>query len=220
VLSWKKKILLAFGLLIVLVIGVAGYGVFTLTRPLPFDFSQNPNAVEAHEADRKLKLLNEAQADRRQGFIRLSEVEINSLLESRYNSGKNSRTNDPVKLVKSGVLLEASHITFITWHNAPVLGVNLPLVWQRVLTPSKQTNGWNFALHSMRVGNLEIPPQYWKQVEQVLGGNDSVFADRKDWLRKLPLVSVAHNEENKAAEIRLYTYLPKEKTQDSEEVSE
>lgn len=220
VLSLKNKIFFGFGLLTIGLACTAGFAVYALTRPLEVDFAQDPNAVEAHEADRKLKLFNEAQASRRQGFVRLSEVEINSFLDGRYNSAKNSRTNDPVKLVKSGVLLGASDITFVTWHQAPLLGFKFPFVWQRVISPVKETNGWTFNLHSMQVGNVNVPPQHWARVNDFFGGNDSLFEDRKVWLRNLPLVTMAHNEQSKSPEIRLYTYLPKEKAKHSEPASE
>lgn len=197
--------------LVVAVVGTVGSLLYLLTRPLDIDFAQDPNAVEAFEANRKLKLFNEAQTERRQGFIRLSEVEINSFLDGRYNTGKNKQTNSPVKLVKSGVFLDKKSLTFVTWHRAPVLGFELPFVWQRIMTPSNDTNGWDFELRTMRVGHLDIPPEYWDRVQKILGGTDTLFDERKMWLRDLPFVSLAQNEQSKAPEFRLYTYVPNEK---------
>lgn len=211
-LSLKKKMLWGSAAFAVAVVGTVGSLMYLLTRPLDVDFAQDPNAVEAFEANRKLKLLNEAQTDRRQGFIRLSEVEINSFLEGRYNTGKNPQTNSPIRLVKSGVMLDQRSITFVTWHKAPLLGFELPFVWQRVVTPSSSTNGWDFDLHSMRVGRLDIPYEYWAHVQKVLGGSDSLFEERKSWLRDLPFVSLSQNEQSKSPEFRLYTYLPREKS--------
>jgi hypothetical protein len=201
-------------------IAAAGSALYMLTRPLEVAFTQEPNAVEAHEANRKLKLLNEAQSTQKRGFVRFSEVEINSFLEGRYNAGNHSATNSRLKLVKSGVLLGPDHVTFVTWHHAPIFGLELPLVWQRVVTPSKGTNGWTFALESMRVGDLEIPPQYWSHVEAILGHTDSLFEERKSWLQSLPLVSIARNEQSKSPEFRLYTYVPTENLKQNETPSE
>lgn len=198
--------------LAVAVIGAVGTLTYLLTRPLDVEFAQDPNAVEAFEANRKLKLLNEAQTERRQGFIRLSEVEINSFLEGRYNTGKHPQTNSTVRLVKSGVLLDDRRITFVTWHKAPLLGFELPFVWQRVVAPSSSTNGWDFRLRSMRVGHLDIPSEYWAHIQRLLGSSDSLFEERKTWLSNLPFVSLAQNEQSKAPEFRLYTYLPAEKS--------
>lgn len=197
--------------LVVAVLGTVGSLLYLLTRPLGVDFTQDPNAVEAFEANRKLKLLNEAQTERRQGFIRLSEVEINSFLEGRYNAATSKATNRTVRLVKSGVLLDPRSLTFVTWHRVPVLGFELPFVWQRVVTPTGDTNGWGFRLRAMRVGDLDVPPEYWSRIEAILGSTDAVFDERKDWLRDLPFVSLAQNEQSKSPEFRLYTYVPNEK---------
>lgn len=218
-LKLKKTILLCSAFLVVAVLGAVIYALYALTRPLEYTFSQDPNTVEAHEANRKLKLLNEAQASNRQGFVRLSEVEINSFIDGRYNTGNVAQTNS-VQVLKSGVVLSENDITFITWHRAPVLGIDLPFVWQRSVSPIQGTNGWTFLLRSMRVGQLEIPRKHWDKVNQFLGASDALFEDRKAWLRDLPFVSVARNEESKSPEIRLYTYLPKEKAKHSESISE
>ena len=210
-LSLKKKLIWGSVALSVAIIGTVGTAVYLLTRPLDLEFAQEPNAVEAHEATRKLKLLSDAQTTQKKGFVRFSEVEINSFLDGRYNAAPQTQTNSLVKLVKSGVLLGADHATFVTWHHVPIFGFELPLVWQRVVSTSKSTNGWNFELESMRVGQLDIPEQYWSRVEGLLGATDSLFEERRAWLESIPLVTIAHNEISKSPEFRLYTYVPSEK---------
>jgi hypothetical protein len=197
-------------ILLVVTVGTIGSALYLITRPLNVDFAQEPNAVEAHEANRKLKLLNDAQTAQKRGFVRLSEVEINSFLEGRYNSGKAAQTNGPIKLVKSGVLLGGDRVTFVTWHEAPIFGLNLPIVWQRVISPVKSTNGWSFTLQSMRIGDLDIPAAYWSKLNAIFGHVDALFEERKEWLKSLPLVTLAHNEVSKSPEFRLYTYVPTE----------
>jgi hypothetical protein len=202
----------------VLAVGAVGAAGYFLTRPLAVAFAAPPNAVEAQEADRKLRLLTEAQSERKQGFVRFSEVEINSFLDGKYRSA--NATNAPVRLVKAGVLLDEGQITVVTWHQAPVFGYNLPFVWQRVVTPVRQTNGWSFAVRSMRVGDVEIPEGHWPRVEQFLGATDALFQERREWLKTLPMVTLARNEESDSPEVRLYTYLPKEKSIGNETASE
>lgn len=208
--KFKKRLLWGGGTTLAVILGTAGITIYTLTRPLEVDFSQEPNAVEAHEANRKLRLLNDAQTTQKRGFVRFSEVEINSFLEGRYNATREAQTNSPVKLIKSGVILGSDRVNFVTWHQAPVFGLNLPIVWQRIVSPNKTTNGWSFTLASMRVGNLEIPEQHWNRVNAILGVGDTLFEDRKEWLKSLPLVTLAHNEVSKSPEFRLYTYVPTE----------
>jgi hypothetical protein len=210
-IKFKKRLLWGSAILFVTVLGTVGTALYMVTRPLDLEFAQDPNAVEAHEANRKLKLLNEAQTTQKRGFVRLSEVEINSFLDGRYNSNNENQTNSRVKLIKSGVLLGQDRVTFVTWHRAPVFGFDLPIVWQRVVAPSKDTNGWNFTLESMRVGHVEIPAQHWTRINAILGVGDTLFEERKSWFKSLPLVTLGQNELSKSPEFRLYTYVPTEK---------
>jgi hypothetical protein len=212
-----KKIFFAFTAVVVLVVVAVGAAGYYLTQPLPTGFAMPPNVVEAQEANRKLKLLNEAQSSRKQGFVRFSEVEINSFLD-KYNSSNS--TNGPVKLVKAGVFLGEKDVNFVTWHSVDVFGFKIPFVWQRVLTPIKQKEGWSFAVRTMKVGAVEIPEGNWPKVEQVLGTTDALFAERKEWLKTVPMVKLAQNEQSESPEVRLYTYLPKENSIEHEAVSE
>ena len=212
-----KKLFIALAVTIVLALVAVGAAGYYLTRPLALDFEQQPNAYEADEANRKLKLLNQAQSSGKQGFVRFSEVEINSFLNGKY---KGAATNTPLQLVKAGVILGEGKITFVTWHNATAFGYNLPFVWQRVVKPIKTTNSWNFEVASMRVGDVEIPEGHWEKIEKVLGATDSLFDERKDWLKSLPMVTLAKNEQSETPEVRLYTYLPKENSIVHETTSE
>ena len=212
-----KKIFFAFAACVVLAVAAVGAAGYYLTQPLPTGFALPPNVVEAQEASRKLKLLNEAQSARKQGFVRFSEVEINSFLD-KYNSSNS--TNGPVKLVKAGVFLGDKEVNFVTWHSVDLFGFNVPFVWQRVLTPIKQKEGWSFAVRTMKVGAVEIPEGNWSKVEQVLGTTDALFAERKEWLKNVPMVKLALNEQSESPEVRLYTYLPKENSIEHEPVSE
>ena len=214
---WIKKLFLTFALLTLLVCGGVGAAGYYLTRPLSVEFAQAPNVVEAEEANRKLKLLSQAQSSRKQGFVRFNEVEINSFLDGKYHG---AATNAPVRLLKAGLMLGEGNLTFVTWHQANVYGLDLPFVWQRVIAPQRTTNGWSFTVQSMKVGDVEIPEGHWPTVEKVLGATDSLFAERKEWLKSLPLVTLASNEESKTPEVRLYTYLPEEKSKVNETVTE
>ena len=69
----------------------------------------------------------------------------------------------------------------------------------------------------MRVGQLDIPAQYWSKVEELLGRGDALFEERKEWLKSLPLVTLAHNEVSKSPEFRLYTYVPTENAKNPSE---
>jgi hypothetical protein len=161
---------------------------------------------------RKIKLLNEAREAKRRGFVRLSEVEINSFLEQSYNDPKKfPRTNAPVQLVKTAVLLHKTNMTLITWMAAPMLGIELPFVWQRTVMPRQNGERWTFDVTSMQLGKLHIPEAIWPKVETVFGGTDNVFHERRDWLANLPSISLVKNESSLSPELRLYSYKPSEK---------
>jgi hypothetical protein len=202
----KRNSFLVVGGLISIVLVGAGVCLFLSTRDADIEFTQGPNSVEAHEAKRKLALFDEAQTAKRKGFVRLTEVEINSFLEEEQK--KDAKTNAPVRLVKTGVLLNPPNLTVVTWHNAHVLGMSLPFTWQRTMSIAKSTNGWSLAPRQMRLGTLSIPERCWPCVENVFGSCDRAFDDREQWLAKLPAVTLSRNEESKLAELRLYTYIP------------
>jgi hypothetical protein len=203
----KKKLILGFFALVLLVLIGVGTLAYSLTFQVELEFAQDPNAVELHEANRKLKLFNEAQSAQRQGFVRFSEVEINSFLNERYNS----RTNEPAQLVKSSVLLTATNLTFVTWHRIPVFGVKLPVQWQRVVRPVQEKEIWSFPVEQMRVGKVEVPKRFWPRVERFLGGSNNTFQERKVWLARIPTILLTRNELSRSPELRLYTYVPKDK---------
>jgi hypothetical protein len=204
----KKRIVLSLGILVLMLgIGVLILG-FLLLGDIDLTIAANPNSFEAQEANRKLKLLSDAQAANKQGFVRLSEAEINGFLQNRYGKAEKNRTNEPLKLVKAGVLLHQNDLTFVTWYKAPLLGIELPLVCQRLVTPQRMTNGWRLSLDEVRIGKLPIPRNYWPQISQFLSTADKVFEDKKVWLASLPTVMISHNEINRTPELRLYNYVP------------
>jgi hypothetical protein len=211
-LSTKRgKLFWGFFFILSLVAVSLGVLLYLATRPFELRFTQDPNPLDAHEANRKLNLLTEARDAKRQGWVRLSEVEINSLLEKQFNEPKKVRTQGPVELVKTGVLLHTNSLTFVTWLKMPVLGISLPLAWQRTVMPVKEGEHWTFEVQSMRLGHLDIPDRFWPNVNSFLNPSDAVFEERRAWLGKVPKVALMKNELSTAMELRLYSYVPPEK---------
>jgi hypothetical protein len=181
---------------------------FALLGDPEITLAQTPNSFDTQEAIRKLKSFNEAQAAKKAGFIRLSEAEINGFLQQRFAKPEKSRTNAPVQLVRAAVLLHQNDLTFVTWQKVSVFGVDLHLVWQRLVSPQRTPGGWRLSLDEMRLGKITIPGNYWDDVNHVLGVSDSAFEDRKVWLANIPTFMISHNEVSRAPELRLYTYVP------------
>lgn len=194
-----------------LIVIFLGAIVYLSTRPVEIQFAQDPNPLEAHYASGKLKLIDEAREGKKKGFVRLSEVEINSLLEARYNDPKNVRTNLPVVLVKSGVLLHQTNLTFVTWHKIGIAGgVSIPFVWQRSVSPVHDKSGSSFRIDAMRLGRINVPKEAWPKISEIFGKTDDLFADRRAWMGSLPMVTLKKNELSMAPELRLYSYDPDE----------
>jgi hypothetical protein len=208
--SKGKKFLLICGILTVGAVIFIATVAFLATRPVDIELAQDPNPVEAHLAGVKLKLLNDARETRRQGYVRFSEVEINSLLDPRYHKEKLNRTNDPVQLVKTAVMLHRTNLTVVTWLRAPLQRLAVPLIWQRTVFPVKQGQQWNFEISEMRLGTLKVPRLFWPQVDNALGSIDQAFEERKTWLTKFPKIALMKNELSHAPELRLFTYSPLE----------
>ncbi len=204
----KKKFAVSVVLLSTLLATALCVLGFILLGDIDINIPSNGNSFEAQEASRKLKLLGEAQASKKQGFIRLSEAEINGFLQSRYGKPEKNRTNELVRLVKAGVQLHQSDLTFITWHKVSLLGLETTVVWQRLVSPQRTANGWRLSLDEMRVGKATIPGTFWGDAFQILGGSDKTFEERKVWLASMPTVMLSHNEITRAPELRLYTYIP------------
>ncbi len=197
-----------------LLAGAAAAGVgsvaYMATRPVEFEWPQDPNQIELQEADRKLQLFNEAQENKKKGFVRFSEVEINSFLQNRHKMVTGNSTNSSIELERTAVLLSGQSIDVVSYFQKPVFGYRLPFVWQRVVTPTKDTNGWTFTVQQMKLGTLDVPPRYWPKINEFVGPIDGFFEDRVEWLSKIPLISLTRSETTKRPEVRLYTFFPEQ----------
>ena len=208
--STTKKVVVLGVLLTASVIAAAGSFAYLATRSYEVDWVVAPNKVELMEANRKLVLFDQAQTNRQKGFIRLSEVEINSLIENRFKIVSGTNKDSTIELTRTAVLLTGTNITFVAWLQKPIYGYRVPLVWQRGVVPVKSTNGWSFSVQHMMLGNLEIPKKFWPDVQEFIGPIDSAFDEKKDWLAQIPEVSLTRNEASHNPEVRLYTYLPEQ----------
>ena len=199
-----RAVLVLLGVLVI-VLGAAGY---LATRQVEVEFAQDPNPLELSEANRKIKLLNEAREANKKGFVRLSEVEINSFMEARFDP-KEAPSSPAVKLVKSAVLLHQTNLTLVTWHKLALFGdFSLPFVWQRTVAPVREGGTVKFEIGEMRLGRIGVPRQAWAQVSSLFGKSDAVYEERRNWLASLPKVALMKNEISFAPELRLFSYDP------------
>ena len=195
-------------LLAILVIAGAGLGYFfvQLTARPVIELAQEPNAVETRSALHKVKLFQEAQEGKRRGYIQLSEVEINSYLDETFFS-KNHETNGIV-LVNGRLLLNDRGFTWVSWIDASLFGLQLPLVWQRHFDLVKEEEAWKLALRGMQVGQMQMHEDQWETVLGYLDHFEGLYQETFGWVLKAPVAEIAKNELSKAPELRLYTFVP------------
>lgn len=203
-----KKISVVLGLLVVALLLAGGILIFQLTRDIEPEWRQGPNRLEAHEAKRKLKLLATAQADGTRGFVRLSEVEVNSLLDEQFAQSKSNSVALPPELMRTGVVFSRTNLSFYCWEQRKLGGVPLSLAWERIIVPRRESGKWEFPITEMHVGALKLPPRFWRVANGFLGGVDAIFEERRNWLARLPWIELSRNEANDGMELKLYTYIP------------
>ena len=213
--SKTKRIALMFLLLlIVAVVGALVLG-FMLSRDVPFD-TDHPNSIEASEAARKVKLYETSLQNGQRGFVRFSELEINSHLTSLLNP-TNKTTNaieaevsaGPVKLRKVALQLTSTNMVLYSWGKARALGLPLEFVVQRGLKINQEgTNQWTITTEFMKVGELEIEQKHWPRFETYLAALDKPLMDLFPWSTNIQAMIVAKNDLSQRPEFRLYTFKP------------
>jgi hypothetical protein len=176
-----------------------------LTRTDDFSWEQ-ANTVEAKEAARKLKLLNDGVAAGKKGFVRLSQIEVNSYL---MGLGSSSTNEGRVHLTDVKVELTKSNFTLVSFGNVKVLRWPVPIAMQREFRITQEgTNQWAFPLDEVRVGDVKIPRQLWPYLAQLARRLDEPLGERLMWATNLPSLRIARNESTRDPELRLYTYKP------------
>jgi len=157
---------------------------------------------------RKLYLTLALQESRR-GFIRLSEVELDSYIKKHYLSPKTDETAallSDTQLTRGEVELLNQDINWTCWMRKKLAGRWIDLVWQRTVELTGAPTNWSFELKAMRVGRIEVPPRFWPLVQRQLGHVDLAFTNQFDWLAHLPTLEIKTNEMVLGNELRLYTY--------------
>ena len=210
-----KRIFLLFALLLLVLVVGALVLAFMISRDVPFDW-ENPNFVEASEARRKLKLYETSVQSSQRGFVRLSQLEINSYLSSLINS-TNKSTNavegeiveGPSKLRRVALGLTSTNMILYSWGEARKLGLPLRFVVQRGLRiQQKGTDPWEIKTEFLKIGELEIAPQYWSHFDSYLEALDKPLVDQFKWTTNIQAILVTKNDLSQRQEFRLYTYKP------------
>lgn len=209
--SWVRKLYVTLAVAGTVGLLAGGYSYFAITAEVDLNSFAKPNELDAKEADRKLKLYKDALAvSHRGGFIRFSEIEINSYLHQHYFAGdKSSPTNAPdasPRLLAGRVELSNGGLVWYCWVRKSWLGRPFDLFWERVFELNQAQNRWAFQPRAMRLGRLEMPAGTWALLQKELGAVDQIFTDQLEWLAGLPTLEIKTNEASIKPEFRLFTY--------------
>lgn len=199
---WKALLGIFFVALLIGVLILA----WQLSRTVDFSWEQ-ANAVEAAEARRKLKLLTNGIESGKKGFVRLSQIEINSyLLAAKTNKVAEGRiTPTEVK-----VDLTRSNFTLVSFGTMKVAGKwTAPITLMRTFRIEQEgTNQWGFPLDQVHLGDVKVPRQAWPYVARIARRLDEPLGAQLSWATNLPSLRIARNEISGDPELRLYTYKP------------
>ncbi|MBI4657302.1 MAG: hypothetical protein HY735_00385 [Verrucomicrobia bacterium] len=208
--AWVRRLITMVVLVAVVAVAILAYGYFRLTAEVDVGPVKEPNALDAKEADRKIEIYKNALAGAERGFIRLSEVEINSFLQ-RHDFG-DAKTNaasaamSSVRLVDCRLQLKPEHLIWYCWVRKGLFGWPVQVVWRRIVQFGRGKDGWVLETKSMSVGSFDVPTRLWPVVHGELGEIDRLFLDRLRWLSSLPMIELRTNHTSPALELRLYTY--------------
>jgi hypothetical protein len=203
-----KKITVGFFLILVLLLASSAGAAYMLTREVEPGWRKSPTYLDTKEANRKIKLFNQALTKRTRGFVRLSEIEMNALLFDQFGRPRTNIVVPDPDLIRAGVRLWNTNISLYCWEKKTIAGRPVTFAWERVISPAKRTNQWDFNITEMHVGELKLPAPAWPYVIDILGPTDKLLTARQDWLAQIPWIEFTKNEMTDLNEVRLYTYLP------------
>jgi hypothetical protein len=207
-----KRVVFALAFLFVIILGTVVYLAYMVSRTVAFDW-EHPNVIEAASARIKLKKYDDAVARGERGYVRLTQIEINSYLaalRTNFSANKIEMSGPiPIHLQRVGVNLGKTNFVLYSWGQAKMFGLSLPFVVQRGFGIRQEgTNRWEFPVEFVRVGDLEIPAEFWPRMGPVLHDVDAPLLAEMAWTTNIQAMLVTKNDLSERPEFRLYTYKP------------
>lgn len=207
-----RRIFTAGLLLIGVMLVGAAYIYFELTAAPDLSRVLMPNVFDAREAERKMDLFRSALAESKQGFIRLSEVEVNSWLQEQLEESPKEnvpapREAEPPSPLKRCIMV--IHDDTIIWYSfmeVSALGLDWPVVLEQKTKLVRSEEDWGFETLSLKLGRIQIPEDRWHLLERFIPDGLKQFKAQTQWIRNVPAADVAWNEWTHRPELRLYTY--------------
>lgn len=200
-----KRIYLVFGVLFAALLVCAIVGAYMISRDVAFDF-ERPDLNEANSFRKKLRRFEEGRASNRMGWVQFSQSEINSYI-SRTMTNIANTNGSPLQLHRVAVALGATNLTVYSWGEYHRV-LPLKFVVQREFRIEQEgTNDWKMPLVSFKIGEVEIPENYWQQMTEFLEPLDRPVKEKYGWVTNAPAILALKNERSKP-ELRLFTYKP------------
>jgi hypothetical protein len=202
-----KRCFLALALLFAVVIVAVLVLAYMVSRDVAFDW-QNPNVVEATHFKEKLSRYENAMSNGQHGFVRFSQLEINSYIRHSMTNGTD--TNAPgLHLTRLAVELKDTNLMVLSWGEYRVLNMPLKFVVQRSFSIQQEgANSWELPMQTFKVGEVEVPRNCWDSVSSFLEPMDQPAKESFAWRTNIQALLVTRNNLSQRPELRLYTYKP------------
>jgi hypothetical protein len=165
-----------------------------------------PNSVDAAAAVQKIEVFEKALREGREGFVSLSEVEVNSFLLLKHVRDYQPREGESDLIKCRLFMVEGGDLQWSCWFMSDVGGKAQRYVWTRVFRVDSNAGNPRLSLLSMKLGKVGIPERFWPDLNAAFGDVDHRFRDSIDWLADLPRSIVDQNELGNQGQIKLYTY--------------
>lgn len=200
----KQRWVAILGILFAALLLGLGILAYQLTRTVDFSWEQ-ANSVEAKEAVRKITLVRNGIEAGKKGFIRLSQIEINSYLMGAIT---NVSPGSGPKLTNVKVDLTKTNFTLVSFGEVKVINWPVQIAMKRNFRIEQGTNSWEFPLDEVHVGDVKIPRRVWPYLSKLARRLDQPLGAQFAWATNIPAMRLARNEMSGDAELRVYTFVP------------
>lgn len=179
------------------------------TWPVTPPWLQIPNPAHQYDAIVKWRLLEDSRRLGRKGYVRFSEVEINShvgdwLVQRREAVGEGG--GDLPKRICFE--LKPDRVNLYYWFDSTVLGRPRESVWIRTLKFNPNATGASrWSLSEIRLGRAPLPKFVWGRVLGWLSQTDRRLADtRFEWVLENLNCVLSKDVQSGLPELRIYTH--------------
>lgn len=177
------------------------------TRSIRPPWRQFPNPAHQYDAARKLRIFEESMRLGRRGYVRFSEVELNSYAGD-WLAQRRAAVEDAEEL-PSRICFElgADRVNIYCWFDEDILGGQKEIAWIRTYqhrAEGESAGRWEMV--KLRCGGLTLPRQAWGRPLRRLAGADILVAGADfDWVLTRMNCGLRMDSRTGLAELKLHT---------------